>query len=429
MSSNEVGIEKSYFSLPECKKRKLQSPLPLHNKYQVLDNEKYDSDEEIQMDEESNNEEDNNEADNEQSKTSSSKTTKKKQTLPPIVLRCGLKNHKNVTAALNKTITKGYHLKLAKDRTSVFIYDKDEYETFKQDMKNKEIPYHCYTIKDNRTHAFVLTGLESEPDKEDIIEDLKNRLQIPVENVYKMKGTYNRTKYLITTDSKITKKILNQHARYVLYTKVYWERYYNNKQIIQCHRCQEWGHATSNCEATPACLKCAGEHLTYKCDKSKELPAKCANCNGEHTANSTECPKYQEIINRMKARNETEEKQKAAPYTYRTEAFPALKPTIQYRPAPPPKTNHWERRGPTPPPMEADNPRPPTETRRQDNNMPENGMQDLTNELNKLSRLIDINKYITLIKELNRKLQNCTTEIQKFEIFYNFTQQLDGTNN
>lgn len=60
--------------------------------------------------------------------------------------------------------------------------------------------------------------------------------------------------------------------------------------IIQCHRCQMFGHAQKNCNAQYECLKCGDAHSTHLCTKPRTTPAKCANCAGEHTANYSKCP-------------------------------------------------------------------------------------------------------------------------------------------
>ncbi|GBM37010.1 hypothetical protein AVEN_31858-1 [Araneus ventricosus] len=39
------------------------------------------------------------------------------------------------------------------------------------------------------------------------------------------------------------------------------------------------------------CVKCAGPQESRNCPKPREIPAKCANCEGDHTVNYTGCPK------------------------------------------------------------------------------------------------------------------------------------------
>lgn len=63
------------------------------------------------------------------------------------------------------------------------------------------------------------------------------------------------------------------------------------KEVIQCHRCQLFGHKQKNCHADYRCMKCAGNHSTHLCDKPKTTSAKCANCNGEHVATAWICTK------------------------------------------------------------------------------------------------------------------------------------------
>ncbi|RZC32758.1 hypothetical protein BDFB_014354 [Asbolus verrucosus] len=145
--------------------------------------------------------------------------------------------------------------------------------------------FHTYTPAEEKTHAFVLRGLDQRPTPKEIAEDLENNYNLLADKIYEMKGTA-RPFYLVVMDKKITIDKLEKQIRIVLYTKVQWERHQNNKLIVQCHRCQEWGHATSNCHANPKSLKCAGPHLTRECEHGHLNNPKCANCNGDHVANS-----------------------------------------------------------------------------------------------------------------------------------------------
>ncbi|GJQ78615.1 hypothetical protein Trydic_g11722 [Trypoxylus dichotomus] len=62
-------------------------------------------------------------------------------------------------------------------------------------------------------------------------------------------------------------------------------------QVTQCHRCQLYGHGQRNCHAAAVRVKCAGPHQTAECTKRRDAPAKCALCQGSHTANYKGCPK------------------------------------------------------------------------------------------------------------------------------------------
>ncbi|CAH1110510.1 unnamed protein product [Psylliodes chrysocephalus] len=72
-----------------------------------------------------------------------------------------------------------------------------------------------------------------------------------------------------------------------------------------------WGHATSNCGRPPQCLKCAGDHITRICTKTRD------------TANFTKCRHYTERLERLETKKALENK--------------------KYVAAPIPKENAWKR--------------------------------------------------------------------------------------
>lgn len=131
---------------------------------------------------------------------------------------------------------------------------------------------------------------------------------------------------MITTTKEYTIKRLNAEIKYIFHTKISWERRHTSeRQIIQCHRCQSWGHATTNCRMPPKCLKCAQPHLTYQCKKDPNTPAKCANCDQDHPANYTGCEVY----------------------TRKLETLHKTNTIKNYTSAPAPKVNAWSRTRPT----------------------------------------------------------------------------------
>lgn len=63
----------------------------------------------------------------------------------------------------------------------------------------------------------------------------------------------------------------------------------NINAIIQCKRCQAFGHTKTYCNNNPACVKCAGKHLTNDCTMGKDQNAKCVNCTENHPASYRGC--------------------------------------------------------------------------------------------------------------------------------------------
>ena len=69
------------------------------------------------------------------------------------------------------------------------------------------------------------------------------------------------------------------------------------KEIVQCKRCQRYGHTQKYCNHNFRCVKCAGSHPTEQCIKSSETLAKCIHCQGEHLANYKGCSAYKTLHN------------------------------------------------------------------------------------------------------------------------------------
>ncbi len=63
--------------------------------------------------------------------------------------------------------------------------------------------------------------------------------------------------------------------------------------ILQCYKCQQFGHISSDCQNGCKCVKCGDAHDSKTCNNPV---IKCVNCGGDHTSNFSKCKKYQEEI-------------------------------------------------------------------------------------------------------------------------------------
>lgn len=83
---------------------------------------------------------------------------------------------------------------------------------------------------------------------------------------------------------------------FIYHTRVKIEDPKKTNEIVQCTRCQQYGHTKNNCMRPYRCVKCAGEHKTTDCPKKdRNTPATCALCFGDHPANYKGCQVYKEI--------------------------------------------------------------------------------------------------------------------------------------
>ena len=74
-----------------------------------------------------------------------------------------------------------------------------------------------------------------------------------------------------------------------------------NYKLIQCYNCLEFCHTRNNCQNETKCSRCGGAH-EYPYTDCNATP-KCCNCEGQHVATARICPKYIEAfaLNEQKA--------------------------------------------------------------------------------------------------------------------------------
>lgn len=393
-------------------KSTLKINVPVSNKYQALENEE-------EMDVQAS-------QTNKQTLHSTEKDKTRTTKPPPIVLHYKINSLSDFVQKLKKQITKGFHIKNTKNNTNIFINDTDEYRRYLKVLEAEEVNFHSYTEKGNKTHTFVLKGIDGSITTEEIKENIETNYTIKVVNIYKMRNT-TRDSYMVITDNTIFLRYLNANVKYVCHTKISWERHTNRNTILQCRRCQRWGHSTSNCRSKPICTKCGKEHWTKDCqlvnknDESTHENITCANCKGNHLAFSRNCPVYQSRLTANMNRKNT------------TATF-NKKP--EFVPAPTPTTNPWMRNQKHV--TERTNIEPNSTQNLEKvssviypqsvNPDPQSNFSTLTEELNVLNQLIDLEKMVRLVKELNLQLRGCTNELDKFLKFNKFCQNFSMAN-
>lgn len=353
---------------------------------------------------------------------------------PPIVIHGKFNDHKKLNTFLSSKLRDRYFWKHSNASTSLQVMNRADWDQVNKFFEEGHIEFHTYTPKDEKTHAFILKGLYHDVEVDDIKEELTVDHQIEVKQLYTLKGTRHPL-YMLVTNNKMTLKELQTKVRYVDHTSISWERHVNSKSIIQCHRCQQWGHATSNCRASPNCLKCADNHFTNQCPKTRDVPAKCVNCGEPHPANSIECRVYKrkmEDIERRSTRVPPPAKMKyvAAPQPTRNVwEDRARSKTIQHQqPAPDSQgpSSQWTQSQSSarrPPLLQT----PPPSQRIQFGGIMDSGMAQLgllRTEAKRMSSLVNLGLLLTRMRELNDQLEGCSTAAEKFQVVYQFLESI-----
>lgn len=174
----------------------------------------------------------------------------------------------------------------------------ETYRTFIRYLKENNIYYHTYQLKEERAYRIVIKHLHHSTDIEEIRQEL---LELG-----------HKARNILNAQHRITKEPLNLFF-------IDLEPAENNKEvykitalqnkiiqiepprakknnIVQCMRCQQYGHTKSYCNRPFSCVKCGGHHNSKECTKSKDTPATCQLCGGNHPANYRGCEHYHNIL-------------------------------------------------------------------------------------------------------------------------------------
>lgn len=102
----------------------------------------------------------------------------------------------------------------------MYAYTMNNYRILMKELTEQNIQLlHTNTPKDEKTHGFVLRGLDSAPEVEEVKQDLEEIHKITTKNIYKM-NTKFRPIYLIITDKEVTLNFLQTNIKYVCQTKI-----------------------------------------------------------------------------------------------------------------------------------------------------------------------------------------------------------------
>lgn len=238
---------------------------------------------------------------------------------PAIVLPIKYKEKIDIQKTIKNIMGDQFTIKYTTKGIHVSTDNEANWEKVTSELKSLNINNFTYAPKSQKTYAYVIRGLDQDPPVEEIKAKLESE-NFQIKEIFKMKTQF-RPLFLVISTSFFKISNLNKIYKYILNTKISWERRRNEKVISQCHRCQAWSHAATYCNMAARCLKCAGKHQTKDCTKPPTVPAKCVNCGQAHPANYTGCEAYKKAL---------DAKMPAEKVQART-----------FKPAPQPKDNYW----------------------------------------------------------------------------------------
>lgn len=364
--------------------------------------------------------------------------------------------NKSLVEALNIILKNSkYNIKMInKNRSHIYTFNIDDFHKVNEYLKSKEINGFTYTPHEIKPINLIIKGLDNSFSNDEIMEELKT---FNLENVDVKKNIINLKNG--RTGELTTHRILQVSARsdikallnieFILHQRIYWERL--KSTISQCHNCQRFGHAASNCNMPYRCIKCTTNHKYGECrrpqaiqeaettndqtaiDEIKKAVA-CVNCGlTGHPANSKYCEIYKKFVAK-KNKNVSEQTFKKSAYntfvnSNQSYANMIRTPTTLSRSSPPQPPSQY-----LPPYNESNYPEPrrrtTTNTANARHNLPnpttkENAFSFLQNECNSLFGA-DMFVILEKIQNFLPIYQNGKSIVQKKSLLISFLIELSA---
>lgn len=111
---------------------------------------------------------------------------------------------------------------------------------------------------------------------------------------------------VVEVTPKIRKKLLEKGFLWIGWKKCAVVDHLN---VVQCFKCQKFGHYEKDCKNIQLCVKCSGTHSLKACDKEDRACVNCVNYNNkyktnvpvDHTANDKSCQVYQMYVDKLQS--------------------------------------------------------------------------------------------------------------------------------
>jgi len=211
---------------------------------------------------------------------------------PPIFIKSKIQNYQSFCAKIKSIIepTDDFTCKSSTESLKLNTSSPNAYRTIIRYLKESKAEFFTYQLKENKPYRIVIRNLHPTTDPNYIKEELEKE-GFQARNVTNALHRVSKIQLpLFFVDLEPALNNINIfELKTICHTKVKIEAPRINKLAPQCLNCQDYGHTRNYCNSRPRCVRCGENHRTDTCTKSRELPAKCALCNGNHPANYRGC--------------------------------------------------------------------------------------------------------------------------------------------
>lgn len=259
-------------------------PVPLSNRYEVLDNSK-------------------------EPLTTSQEAPMRSEKPTPLFVR-GSENVTKIVKEISEIGISKFNMKILKNgqEGKLQLNDVADYRKVQARFLERKIPYFTFQLKSERSLRVALKGLHPDTSHDEVKIELENK-GFEIRNVSKVKTRRGESTGVFMVDVEPgNERNQGPHEIYklkrLMHLVVRVEEPYKKKVPIRCHNCQEYSHVKARCTLPAICAICAERHETKNCTKNVKDPSvrKCNNCGEQHAASWQGCGVYKEFRERMNPR-------------------------------------------------------------------------------------------------------------------------------
>lgn len=174
---------------------------------------------------------------------------------------------------------------------------KESYVVIVNALTEKSTMFHTYQMKENRAFRVVLRNVHHTTNIDEIKEELAKLGHIVrnIHNIVQRTTKKNLPMFFVDLEPKPNNKDI-YNIQLLMHLRVQFEPQRKKKDIVQCTKCQRYGHTKRFCFNVARCVKCVGNHATESCKRTNtDSSVQCVLCLGNHPANYRGCEIYKEL--------------------------------------------------------------------------------------------------------------------------------------
>lgn len=217
--------------------------------------------------------------------------------LPPPIIVKGTKDFISLRSELIDLVgSENFFFKSTLNNLKIQTKNPESYRAIVHFLQDAEAEFHTYQMLEDKAYRIVIRNLHPTTNTTDIksaLEEIGFQVR-QITNILHKTTKINLPIFFADLEPSETNKDIFQ-VNQLLHTKVKIEEPYKRRDLVQCLNCQEYGHTKTYCAYSPRCVRCAEYHPSSTCQKSRNLPAKCALCHGDHPANYRGCHIHKDL--------------------------------------------------------------------------------------------------------------------------------------